>query len=81
MNNKGTAVFLLILFAVFYFIAGMILYQFLKPVIDQSRIDVACSATTTSGDRILCTMIDSVIPIVVLVIISVALAYATGGRI
>ena len=72
--NKNGAIGFVILIAIFYFFAGMILYQFLKPDIDLARVGMSCSSSLTSGDRIVCLMIDSVIPLVVIAILS-----ATGG--
>ena len=73
MNKKGSTL-LIILFAVIYFFAGMILYQFLKSDIDIARSSLSCSATSTSGDRLVCLIVGSVIPLVLWAVIS-----ATGG--
>jgi hypothetical protein len=73
MNKKASAP-LIILFAVFYFFAGMILYQYLKPEVDNSRSDMACSGPLTPGDRVTCLIIDGTIPMVILTIFA-----ATGG--
>ena len=75
--NKKASIGFIILFAVFYFFAGMILYQFLKPDIDLARTDMACSSSQTSGDRISCLLIDGVIPLVVITITSAAGGYVT----
>lgn len=75
MNKKGVIAFT-VLMAVLYFIAGMYLYQFLKPVIDEQRNAsfLDCSSPDTDGDRVSCLLIDAVIPLVVIGILS-----TTGG--
>lgn len=63
-----------ILIAVVYFMAGMILYQFLKPDISIARISVACTAPVTYGDKGICLILDGVIPLFIIAVVS-----ATGG--
>ena len=74
MNNKGSSIFLIVLIAVVYFMAGMIMYQLIKPDIDLARTGLSCSSPTTAGDRFDCLVIDGIVPIVVITILS-----ATGG--
>lgn len=70
MNRKGAALFIIFM-SVIYFIAGMILYQFLKSDITDARTAMVCSAPTSPGDMMSCLLVGSVIPIVVITILSV----------
>lgn len=72
MMNKRGAMALTILFAIVYFMAGMIIYQFLKPDIAIQRdVDhMNCSAPDTSGDKVICLLFDGIIPLVVLGILA-----------
>lgn len=73
MNNKGFAG-LWIVFAIFYFFVGMILYQYVKPDIDTARAvdQMNCVAPLTAGDKVICLIFDAIIPILILGIVSVA---------
>lgn len=76
MNNKGSigSVLFIGLFALCYFIAGMVLYQFLKAPIDEARTGMECTNPDTWGDKGVCLIIGSVVPLVILTIFSI-----TGG--
>ena len=71
MNNKG-AVGFMILMAIVYFIAGMIIYQFVKPDITTARADMECSTATDWGDMAVCLMFDAIIPYMVIGILATA---------
>ena len=73
MNKKGAAM-LAILFAIVYFMLGMILYQFLKPdiTIQRDADHLNCALPDTAGDRFTCLILDAVIPIIILGILSTA---------
>ncbi|UCD20934.1 MAG: hypothetical protein JSW08_00080 [archaeon] len=57
---------------------GMVTYQFLKPdiAIQRDASHMNCSAPDTSGDKVICLILDSVVILVVITIIS-----AAGGMI
>lgn len=67
---------LAIVFAIFYFMAGMITYQVLKAdiTIQRDADHLNCSSPDTAGDRVTCLVLDGVIPILIISILSV-----TGG--
>ena len=75
MNRKGSTM-LAILFAICFFLFGMILYQYIKPdiAVQRDADHMNCAAAATSGDRMICLIFDGVIPMAILGIIS-----ATGG--
>lgn len=74
MNRKGSigSVALIGLFAICYFMAGMIIYQFLKAPIDEARTGMECSNPDTWGDKGSCLIIGGVIPLTILTILSIA---------
>lgn len=76
MNKRGSigSILLIALIALGYFMFGMIIYQFFKPVIDVTRTDLSCTTPATSGDKIVCLIVDAVVPLAILTILSV-----TGG--
>lgn len=76
MNKKGTMM-LVLLIAVIYFMAGMILYQFLKPDVLSTRTSLECSNPDTSGDMLTCLIVDGVVPMAIIGILSVAGGYVT----
>lgn len=76
MNKQG-GIFFMALFAIIYFLFGMTLYQFLKPEIAQSRIDLSCTSPDTSGDMVTCLIIGSLVPIVVITILSISGGFLT----
>ena len=73
MNKQGK-IGIAILLAICYFMFGMITYQLIKPDIDIQR-DVThmnCTAPDTSGDMIVCLILDGVIPLLIISIVSIA---------
>lgn len=76
MNKKGSigSIAFIALIAICYFMFGMIIYQFLKPVIDVTRTGLSCATPDTSGDKVVCLIVGSVVPLAILTILSV-----TGG--
>lgn len=76
MNRKGSA-FFIALIAIIYFIAGMILYQFLKPDIAIARSDLSCTTPDTTGDIMSCLVVGSIVPIAVITVLSGAGGYLT----
>ena len=77
--NKIAIGYLGILFFFIYFLAGMIVYQYIKDDIDLTRTAITCDNPTTNSDRINCLAIDAIIPATILVIVWVALSYFSGG--
>lgn len=79
MGKRGFAL-LSILFAIVYFMIGMIAYQYLKPVIaiERDSTHMNCAAPTSHGGKVVCLMLDGVIPIVIIAILSSAGGIATN---
>lgn len=79
MNKKGKMLFVFL--AIFYFIFGMIIYQFVKPdiAIARNSDNLKCSLPDTDGDRIVCLLIDGVIPILIIGILAVTAGLITDG--
>lgn len=74
MNKKGSigSVAFVALFAICYFMLGMIVYQFLKVPIDEARTNLTCTTATNWGDKGLCLLVGSVVPLTILSILSIA---------
>lgn len=75
MNKRGSTM-LVILFAICYFMVGMIVYQLIKPdiVIQRDSDHLNCASPSTDGDKVSCLFIDAVIPLLIIAILS-----TTGG--
>lgn len=73
MNKKGVTL-LAVLFAIAYFMFGMIVYQLIKPDITLQRDadHLNCAAPTWDGDKVTCLLLDGVIPLLIITILSVA---------
>lgn len=71
MNKKGIAM-VSILFAIVYFMLGMIVYQLIKPdiVIQRDSDHLNCSSPDDSGDMMSCLVLDSIIPILIIIVLS-----------
>ena len=67
---------LVILLAVVFFMFGMLMYQFLKPdiAIQRDADHMECSAPDTSGDKVICLILDGIVPMVILGIIATTAA-------
>ena len=77
MNSKG-AVGFMILMAIVFFIAGLIIYQFVKPDIATARIDMNCTAPASWGDMTICLIFDGIIPYMVIGILASAGSIVTS---
>ena len=64
---------------IFYFMAGMIIYQLLKPDISQARVDNGCLAPETPGDMAVCLIFDAIIPYMIIGVLATAAGYVTAG--
>jgi len=61
-----------ILIAFMIFFAGMIIINFIKTSVTDSRNAVVCSAPATDGTKALCLLFDGVVPYVFIIVISTA---------
>jgi len=77
IDKRGAAALVVIFISIIYFMFGMILYQFIKTDIALARTELDCAAPDTPGDMFNCLLVGSIIPIVVITILSVAGGYAT----
>lgn len=74
---------LAVLFAICYFMMGMVAYQFLKPDIAVARgsDQMNCSAPTTSGDKGICLLLDGVVPYAIIAVLAVSASVITEKKI
>lgn len=77
--NKTVSLPLVILFAVIYFMFGILIMNFLKVDVTTARtaLDCASAGTITGGDKITCLIVDGVIPLFILVVTCLAGGYIT----
>ena len=74
MNNKSQAAGLgiSIVFAIMLFISGMMAVNFIKSSVTDARTDLTCTSPASDGTKMLCLMIDGLIPYFILAILSAA---------
>lgn len=73
MNKKATTA-LSVIFAIMYFMVGMMGYQFLKAdiTIQRDATHLNCAVPDTHGDKLTCLLLDGIIPLLILAVLSVA---------
>ena len=79
MNKKGAGMFLVVIIAVMVFFAGMLIMNFIKPVVDDTRTNLDCTNQSISdGAKLSCIGVDVSIPYFILVIVSVSVGIITA---
>jgi len=72
MNKKGN-LYLGVVFALFFFMFGMLMLPILKDGVTSARTNVGCSTSTISdGSKLVCLGLDSGVPYFILGIITLA---------
>ena len=71
MNKKGN-VFASVMIVIILFMIGMIVVNFYKPLVDTARTDLTCSAPATDGTKVMCLLVDFVIPYFIVLVFSIA---------
>lgn len=72
-NKRGQSqVLFSILVACMIFFVGMIAINFIKDDVTTARTQNTCTAPITDGNKLMCTVIDFVVPYTMLFILSVA---------
>jgi len=79
MNNKGQSLALGIMSALFVFIVGMLIINFLMPEVSTTRIDLNCdnASAISDGTKLLCLAVGTTIPYWILLIFSIAIGFIT----
>jgi hypothetical protein len=80
MNNKAqsNSLYFSIIVGIMLFLCGMILLNFIKPSIIDARTNLDCTnSSITDGTKLTCLVVDSVMPYIILLIISLAGGYIT----
>jgi hypothetical protein len=72
--KKGQTLMLSLLFAIFIFIFGMIIMNFLKLDVTTARTSLQCSdpANISDGVKLACLFVDGVIPYFILLVVSIS---------
>lgn len=75
INKKAQTMPLAILNAIAIFIVGLVFVNFLLPEVSDFRVNMGCSdaSTISDGTMLLCLVGDSVVPYVILAILSLAI--------
>lgn len=77
LNKKGSVVYS-ILIALAFFMFGMLFMNFIMDDVTLTRTDLNCASPDTDGDKIVCLIVDGVIPFFIIIILSTAGGYIIG---
>ena len=80
MNLRGQTLGLSVLFAIFFFIFGIIFINFLQPDIISSQTSLDCNNVNSisDGNKITCLLVDGVMPYFIILILSTAMGAVTS---
>lgn len=78
--KKGQTLGLAIISALFVFIIGLTLLNFIMPEVSTARIDLNCASpdSITDGVKLMCLVIDTTVPYWILLVFSVAIGSITA---
>lgn len=80
LNKKAqiNSLYFAVIIGIMIFMVGMIFLNFLKPEITRARTSLDCTnSSITDGTKATCLIVDSVMPYIILLILSVAGGYIT----
>lgn len=69
MNKKGN-IYASIMVAIIIFMVGMIVVNFISPEITTTYTDLNCAAPATDGTKVLCLVVDTVLPYFFILVLS-----------
>lgn len=80
MSSKGQTLGLAVLYSLFFFVFGILFINFLQPDIISVQNSLSCSSplTISDGTKIVCLMVDGVMPYFIIGIVSVAMGAITA---
>jgi type II secretory pathway component PulF len=70
MNKKGN-IYMSIMVSLIIFVVGMIVVNFIAPEVTTTYSDLSCAAPPTDGTKILCLVVDSVLPYFFILVLSI----------
>ena len=81
IKGKRGMTLLAVLFGIVYFMVGMITYQLIKPdiAVQRDTDHLKCASPDDWGDKFTCLILDSVIPLLIILIMSTAGGIITDG--
>jgi hypothetical protein len=79
-NKKAQTLGLVLVSSIFFFIVGLMCINYILPEIDSTRISLNCSdaSTITSGVKLECLLIDTVVIYWIILVFSVILGAITS---
>lgn len=74
MNNKGQTIMLSVLFAILFFMLGIIFLNFIQPEVKNTQGSLDCNNTSgiSDGTKLMCLITDSVVPYFIILVLSAA---------
>lgn len=79
-NNKGqvSSIYFAIIVGIMIFLVGMTLLNFITPEITRARVSLDCTnSSITDGTKATCLVTDSIMPYIILLILSISGGYIT----
>lgn len=80
MDKKGN-VLLVVLFALIFFMFGMLIVNLIKTDVTTARSELNCAVPSTDGDKVTCLFVDGTIPYFIIAIISIAGGYIINKKV
>ena len=71
MNKKGN-VYSVVLISFILFAVGMIMVNFIKPLVADTRTELNCSSPATDGTKIMCLNVDIALIYFIIIVMSLA---------
>lgn len=75
-SRRGQTVFMSIIFALAFFMIGMLVVNFIKPLITDARastaLDCSNAAGISDGNKLMCLYVGLTVPVYIIAILSVA---------
>lgn len=80
MNKKGQSLGIAVLVTILVFIVGMMFVNFIKPEVTRARSGLSCATADdiTDGTKMLCLVVDIVIPYFIITVVSVSVGVTTA---
>ena len=81
MRNKRGQVFLGVVLGLFIWISGILLLPYILPNIDAAYSGLNCAISSiTDGSKLMCLLVDFIVPYFIWFLISMCIGLIIGGR-
>ena len=71
MNKKGN-IYAVLMVSLILFMVGMIVVNFIKPIVADTKTDLNCSSPATDGTKLMCLNVDIALIYFMVIVLSLA---------